>query len=213
MNLVIIDYGSGNLRSAQKAFAYQAALSDKPFEVIVSAAPDAVARADYVVLPGVGAFADCLQGLRDINGMAAALDEAVIGKARPFLGICVGMQLMCARGLERGTHQGFGWVNAEVAPLDVPDGLKVPHMGWNNIRLARPHKLFDGLDGTDMYFVHSYAARFEKDDMIDIIATSDYGQPIVAALGHDNMVGTQFHPEKSQHAGLRLIANFLEWRP
>lgn len=209
MSIVIIDYGSGNLRSAQKAVAHMAG----PQEVVLTSDPDAVAAADRLILPGVGAFADCLAGLRAIDGLTDALMTAVADKARPFLGICVGMQLMCARGLERGTHQGFGWFDAEVAPITPAADLKVPHMGWNNIALARPHPVFDGLDGAHMYFVHSYGARFADAASIDIAATCDYGQPIIAALARANMVGTQFHPEKSQAAGLRLIANFLEWRP
>ena len=217
MSIAIIDYGSGNLRSAQKAFARQAAHLKSAPPIEVTADPDKVAAAERLVLPGVGAFADCLAGLRAIDGMGEALHEAVQLKARPFLGICVGMQLMCATGLERGTHKGLGWFDAEVAPLPTADAmsgrLKVPHMGWNDITLARPHHVLAGLEGADVYFVHSFAARFATPSHGDIAAMCDYGGPLVAALARDNMIGTQFHPEKSQQAGLRLIANFLEWRP
>lgn len=206
MSIAIIDYGSGNLRSAQKAFAHMS----KGRNVRVTSAPDDVAQAEHIILPGVGAFGDCAAGLTAIDGMVEALREAVLKNGKPFLGICVGMQLMCEKGFERGTHDGLGWLNAEVKPLEVDASLKVPHMGWNEITLAQPHSVFDGLDGADMYFVHSFAARASASD---IAATTDYGGPVVAALARDNMVGTQFHPEKSQHAGLRLIENFLEWRP
>lgn len=206
MSIVIIDYGSGNLRSAEKAFARMG----KGRDVSVTSDPTALAGAAHIVLPGVGSFGDCAAGLNAIDGMGEALHEAVMARAIPFLGICVGMQLMCETGYERGTYKGLGWLPAEVRALQVSDGLKVPHMGWNNIELARPHPVFDGLDGADMYFVHSYGAQAAASD---IAATTDYGGPVVAAVARDNMIGTQFHPEKSQHAGLRLIENFLEWRP
>ena len=206
MSIVIIDYGSGNLRSAEKAFARMG----KGREVAVTSDPTALAKAAHIVLPGVGSFGDCAAGLTAIDGMGEALREAVIDKAIPFLGICVGMQLMCETGYERGTHKGLGWLAAEVRALEIADDLKVPHMGWNTINATRPHPVLDGLDGADMYFVHSYAARA---DAADIAATTDYGGTVVAALARDNMIGTQFHPEKSQQAGLHLIENFLEWRP
>lgn len=206
MSIVIIDYGSGNLRSAEKAFARMG----KGREVAVTSDPTALAKAAHIVLPGVGSFGDCAAGLTAIDGMGEALREAVIDKAIPFLGICVGMQLMCETGYERGTHKGLGWLAAEVRALEIADDLKVPHMGWNTISATRPHPVLDGLDGADMYFVHSYAAGAAA---ADIAATTDYGGTVVAALARDNMIGTQFHPEKSQQAGLHLIENFLEWRP
>ena len=209
MSIAIIDYGSGNLRSAEKAFARMAHAGDGR-AVIVTSRPDDIAKAEHIVLPGVGAFGDCIDGLVAIDGMIAALREAVIEKARPFLGICVGMQLMAEKGFERGTHDGLGWLAAEVHALDVPAGLKVPHMGWNNIAVAKPHRVLDGLNGADMYFVHGFAARA---DAHLVAATVDYGVPRTAVVARDNMIGTQFHPEKSQHKGLRLIGNFLEWRP
>ena len=209
MSIAIIDYGSGNLRSAEKAFARMAHAGDGR-GVIVTSRPDDIAKAEHIVLPGVGAFGDCIDGLVAIDGMIAALREAVIEKARPFLGICVGMQLMAEKGFERGTHDGLGWLAAEVHALDVPAGLKVPHMGWNNIAVAKPHRVLDGLNGADMYFVHGFAARADTDL---VAATVDYGGPRTAVVARDNMIGTQFHPEKSQHKGLRLIGNFLEWRP
>lgn len=209
MSIAIIDYGSGNLRSAEKAFARMAQAGDGR-TVSLTADPDRVAAAEHIILPGVGAFGDCGQGLRAIDGMVAALQEAVIDKARPFLGICVGMQLMAEKGFERGTHDGLGWLAAQVHALDVPAGLKVPHMGWNNIRVEKPHPVLASLDGADMYFVHGFAARADADL---VAATTDYGGPVTAVLARDNMIGTQFHPEKSQHRGLDLIRNFLEWRP
>ena len=209
MSIAIIDYGSGNLRSAEKAFARMAHAGDGR-GVIVTSRPDDIAKAEHIVLPGVGAFGDCIDGLVAIDGMIAALREAVIEKARPFLGICVGMQLMAEKGFERGTHDGLGWLAAEVHALDVPAGLKVPHMGWNNIAVAKPHRVLDGLNGADMYFVHGFAARADANL---VAATVDYGGPRTAVVARDNMIGTQFHPEKSQHKGLRLIGNFLEWRP
>lgn len=208
--IVIIDYGSGNLRSAEKAFARQA--GGRP--VLVSGAPEDVSRADHIVLPGVGAFGDCAQGLSDIDGMIEALNARVCADGRPFLGICVGLQLMCARGLERGTHQGLGWLEAEVAPLQIAADFKVPHMGWNAIQCRAAHPVLDGLDGEDVYFVHSYAARaLSPAGEQAVLAQTDYGGPVTAAMGRDNMIGVQFHPEKSQAVGLTLIERFLEWRP
>lgn len=205
MRIVIIDHGSGNLHSAERAFAH---VADHPVEI--TSRPEAVAAADYIVLPGVGAFADCLAGLAALDGMRDALEERVIRQGRPFLGICVGMQLMCARGLEDGTHKGFGWLDGDIAPLfdDIPNGLKVPHMGWNDIETCAPHPVLDGLDRAHFYFVHGYAAR-----NVAPVARADYGGAFAAALGRDNLFGTQFHPEKSQAAGQRLIENFLGWRP
>jgi glutamine amidotransferase len=170
-----------------------------------------VARADHIVLPGVGAFGDCAQGLTAIDGLRAALETRVVNDARPFLGICVGMQLMFTTGTERGQHEGLGWFEGSVDALNVAAPLKVPHMGWNTLHMRARHGVFDGLDGADFYFVHGYAAR--PKNQIEIAAETDYGGPVVAALARGNMVGTQFHPEKSQMVGLRLIENFVNWKP
>ncbi len=208
MTVAIIDYGSGNLRSAAKAFERQ---SDEP--VMVTGDPAAVARADRIVLPGVGAFGDCKRGLESLDGMCDALEDAVIGRGRPFLGICVGMQLMADVGLEHGRHAGFGWIGGEVRAIAPADpALKVPHMGWNELSVGRDHPVLAGLDnGTHVYFVHSY--HLVAADPADVLATTDHGGAVTAAVARDTMIGTQFHPEKSQAAGLRLIANFLAWRP
>jgi glutamine amidotransferase len=208
MTTVIVDYGSGNLRSAAKAF--ERASNGGAIEVTGDAA--ALARATRIVLPGVGSFGDCIAGLRALPGMVEALEENVIARGKPFLGICVGMQLMATRGLEHGLHQGLGWIAGEVRAIDGA-GLKVPHMGWNDLRLKAPsHPLFAGIDtGDHAYFVHSYHMVPEQPS--NVLAEVDYGGAIVAAVGRDNIVGTQFHPEKSQALGLRLIANFLAWRP
>jgi len=211
MSVVIVDYGSGNLRSAAKAFERAA---EGRTEILVSADPDAVRRADRIVLPGVGAFADCKAGLEALDGMTGALEEAVIKGGKPFLGICVGMQLMAARGLEHGTHAGLGWIAGDVGPLQPSDpALKIPHMGWNELELKDAgHPVLDGLgDGQHVYFVHSYAMTVSEPKLV--LATTDYGGPVTAIVGRDNLIGTQFHPEKSQRAGLRLIANFLRWEP
>jgi imidazole glycerol-phosphate synthase subunit HisH len=212
--LAIVDYGSGNLRSAAKAFERAAADRGIALDVAVTARPEDVARADRIVLPGVGAFGDCRAGLDGLSGMVDALEDAVQARGRPFLGICVGMQLMATRGLEHGEHKGLGWIGGTVAALAPADpSLKVPHMGWNDLRLAAPaHPLFDGIPaGAHAYFVHSYALRPE--DPADAVATVDYGGAVVAAVARGNIAGTQFHPEKSQAVGLTLIANFLDWRP
>jgi glutamine amidotransferase len=208
MTVAIIDHGSGNLRSAAKAFERQA---KEP--ILVTGDPDAVARADRVVLPGVGAFADCRRGIDRIDGMLEALTEAVVAKGRPFLGICIGMQLMADAGLEHGRHPGLGWIAGEVRAVTPADpALKVPHMGWNALAIGRAHPVLDGLaDGTDVYFVHSY--HLVAREPSDVLATTDHGGAITAAVARGNMVGTQFHPEKSQAAGLRLIGNFLRWAP
>ena len=178
--------------------------------------PDLVLDADRVVLPGVGAFADCRRGLDAVPGMIDAMSEAVFDKGRPFLGICVGMQLMATRGLEHETSPGLDWIAGDVAPILTDDpALKIPHMGWNTLERGRAHPLFAdiplGPDGLHAYFVHSYA--FKPTDGADVVAVSSYGGPVTAAIGRGNMAGTQFHPEKSQELGLRLIANFLRWRP
>ena len=212
MTVAIVDYGSGNLRSAAKAFERAAAESGRDEAVLVTGDPSAVARADRVVLPGVGAFADCMAGLAAVSGMREALHEAVIARGRPFLGICVGMQLMATRGLEHGVREGLGWIAGEVGPLACGD-LKVPHMGWNELSFAPgAHPLLAGLGAAPhFYFVHSYAMT--PADPRCRLATVDYGGPVTAVIGRDNLVGTQFHPEKSQANGLRLIANFLGWTP
>ena len=214
MPVTIIDYGSGNLRSAAKALERASREGGSGVEILVTADPDAVRRADAVVLPGVGAFADCRTGLAAVAGMEKALQEAVIGNGRPFLGICVGMQLMATRGLEHGSHAGFDWIAGEVVAIEPDDAsLKVPHMGWNDLQVeAQDHPLLDGLGaGAHVYFVHSY--QFRPRDPASVLASVDYGGPVVAAVGRDNLFGTQFHPEKSQAAGLRLLSNFLRWRP
>jgi glutamine amidotransferase len=214
MTVAIVDYGSGNLRSAAKAFEHEAVGR----KVLVTGAPEDLARADHIVLPGVGAFGDCARGLRALAGMIEALQENVVQKAKPFLGICVGMQLMATRGLEHGVHEGLGWIDGEVVPLEPGGGgegfgLKVPHMGWNELAVRDPaHPIFAGLaPGAHAYFVHGY--RFAAADAARVLAEVSYGGPVTAAIGRDNMVGTQFHPEKSQAVGLSLIANFLAWRP
>ncbi len=210
---VVIDYGSGNLRSAAKAFERAAHEAGLAFAVTVTGDAGAVRAADRVVLPGVGAFADCRRGLQAVPGLEAALREAVIERGRPFLGICVGMQLMATRGREFTTTDGLGWIAGEVVPIAPADpALKIPHMGWNELSIRVPHPLFDGLGPrAHAYFVHSF--RFVAERAADVLATVDYGGPIAAAVGRDNLVGVQFHPEKSQATGLKVIENFLRWRP
>ncbi|MBO6724567.1 MAG: imidazole glycerol phosphate synthase subunit HisH [Rhizobiaceae bacterium] len=216
MRVAIIDYGSGNLRSAAKAFERAAREGGTNVSIEVTADAEAVRNADRVVLPGVGAYADCRAGLDAVSGMVEALEEAVITNARPFLGICVGMQLMSARGLEKTTTKGLGWIAGDVVEMKPTDpSLKIPQIGWNTIELAKEHPLFDGIstgtDGLHAYFVHSYHLGVERAE--DLLATTDYGGAVTAAVARDNMVGTQFHPEKSQKLGLALIANFLRWVP
>jgi glutamine amidotransferase len=216
VSVAIVDYGSGNLYSAAKAFeraAHEAGL-DQP--IVVTADPDAVARADRVVLPGVGAFADCRRGLDAVPGMIEALEDAARNKGKPFFGICVGMQLLAERGREYEVTEGLGWIAGEVDRITPSDpGLKIPHMGWNTLNLARPHPLLDGLAlgpaGRHAYFVHSYQLKPARRG--DLVAEADYGGAVTAIVGRDNIVGTQFHPEKSQKFGLALIANFLRWKP
>jgi glutamine amidotransferase len=212
--VVIIDYGSGNLRSAGKAFERAAADAGATDTVEVSADPAALAAATHIVLPGVGAFADCMRGLSALPGMLDALEDQVVRGGKPFLGICVGMQLMAERSLEHGTHRGLGWIAGEVVPLAPRDpALRIPHMGWNELVIVNGgHPVLDGIaPGTHMYFVHSYAVACA--DAAAVRAEVDYGGPVAAVVARDNIVGTQFHPEKSQAAGLRLIRNFLAWRP
>jgi imidazole glycerol-phosphate synthase subunit HisH len=216
VSVVIIDYGSGNLHSAAKAFERAAREAELDLAITVSSDPNAVAKADRIVLPGVGAFADCRRGLDSVPGMVEALQRRVHGDKRPFFGICVGMQLMATRGLEHTTSYGLDWIKGDVKAIEPSDpSLKVPHMGWNTLEQAKPHPLLDaiptGPDGLHAYFVHSYALT--PADPADVVATTDYGGPVTAIVGRDNLVGAQFHPEKSQALGLKLIANFLRWRP
>ena len=211
--ITIIDYGSGNLRSAAKAFERCVQQEGLDQEVVVTSDPDLAARADRIVLPGVGAFRDCRDGLNAVPGMRDALEEAVIKRAVPFFGICVGMQLMASLSLEYGETEGLGWIDGSVSPLKLSDqALKIPHMGWNELEMTSEHVLLKGLqDGDHIYFVHSYHVVTEKPE--HVLATVNYGGTVTAIIGRDNMVGTQFHPEKSQEAGLKLISNFLKWRP
>lgn len=213
MKLVLIDYGSGNLRSAEKALAAAATEAGLNLAIEVTGRAEALASADRVVLPGVGAFADCMAGLKACPGLIEALEDFVQKKAGPFLGICVGLQLMAERGLEHGTHPGLGWIKGEVRRLEPRDKtLKVPHMGWNELTIRRPHPLLGALPAkADVYFVHSYAVM--NPDPADLVATTDYGGPLTAMIAKGNLAGVQFHPEKSQKLGLRLLQNFLKWKP
>ena len=216
MSVAIVDYGSGNLHSAAKAFERAARDIGAPMPIEVTSDPAKVARAERVVLPGVGAFADCRRGLDDIPGMVDALNSAVRQKGRPFFGICVGMQLMAERGREYQVTPGLGWIAGEVDRIAPSDpALKIPHMGWNTLNMLRPHPLLAdiplGPDGLHAYFVHSYELKTAHH--AELVAQADYGGPLTAIVGRDNMVGTQFHPEKSQATGLKLLANFLKWKP
>jgi glutamine amidotransferase len=213
MIVAIVDYGSGNLRSAAKAFERAAVENSISAEIRVTSAPETIAGADRLVLPGVGAFADCRRGLAAVSGLEQALNEAVRSRARPFLGICVGMQLMAERGREFETLDGLGWIDGEVVAIEPADSaMKIPHMGWNEIESRSSHPLLAGLGaGAHAYFVHSY--HFRLANAHDLLAVTDYGGPLAAVVGRDNLAGTQFHPEKSQQAGLRLIGNFLQWSP
>ena len=216
MTVVIVDYGSGNLHSAAKAFERAARESGNDQRIVVTGDPEDVLRADRVVLPGVGAFADCRRGLDAIAGMVQALNTRVRRQGHPFLGICVGMQLMAERGREYAVTEGLGWIAGEVDRIAPSDPrLKIPHMGWNTLNMVRPHPLLDGLavgpQGLHAYFVHSFHLR--PAERADLIAEADYGGPVTAIVGRDSMVGTQFHPEKSQRLGLKLITNFLMWKP
>jgi len=215
-SVVIIDYGSGNLHSALKAFERAARESDADASIALTRDPDAVRAADRIVLPGVGAFADCKRGLEGVPGMRDAIEHAVRSKQRPFLGICVGMQLLATVGHEFGETPGFGWIPGEVTAITPTDpSLKIPHMGWNTLDVVTPHVLLDGIptgpNGLHAYFVHSYHLKVASQS--DLVARTDYGGPITAMVARDNVAGTQFHPEKSQTLGLQLIANFLKWRP
>jgi glutamine amidotransferase len=213
--VAIIDYGSGNLRSAANAFERAAREIGSGDEILVTADVEAVRRADRIVLPGVGAFADCRAGLDAVTGMVEVLEERVIRGGVPFLGICVGMQLMATEGREKAITPGLGWIPGAVVRIEPRGGLKVPHMGWNTLSFTRPHALLagipDGPDGLHAYFVHSYHLATDRPETL--LATTEYGQTVTAIVGRDNMVGTQFHPEKSQTLGLTLIGNFLRWTP
>jgi glutamine amidotransferase len=215
LSIAIIDYGAGNLRSAAKAFALAADRAGKPQPVEVTADPSVVAAADRIVLPGDGAFRDCRFNLDAIPGMIAAIDAA-IDSGRPFLGICVGMQLLADRGLEHGETDGLGRISGTVAQIAPSDpALKVPHMGWNTLDVARSHPLLEGIptgpNGLHAFFLHAY--ELEPADAGDLVATADYGGPVTAIVARGNVAGTQFHPEKSQKLGLALIENFLKWNP
>ena len=216
MTVAVIDYGSGNLHSAAKALERAAREGGTGEKIEVTSDPDAVRRADRVVLPGVGAFADCKRGLDAVPGMVAALSEAVRERGRPFFGICVGMQLMAERGRENVVTEGLAWIRGEVDRIAPADStLKIPHMGWNTLAPRRGHALLDGIalgpNGLHAYFVHSYQLR--PTDKADLVAEADYGGPLTAMVARGNLAGTQFHPEKSQRLGLALLANFLRWKP
>ena len=216
MTVAVIDYGSGNLHSAAKALERTSRESGINAKILVTNDPDDVRRAERIVLPGVGAFADCKSGLDAVSGMVAALNEAVLKKGKPFFGICVGMQLLAERGLEHGVSNGLGWLRGEddrITPSD--SSLKIPHMGWNTLRMKRKHALLNGIElgdrGQHAYFVHSY--HFKPKDNTDLVAEADYAGAITAMVARDNIAGSQFHPEKSQKLGLALLANFLQWKP
>jgi len=216
MNVAIIDYGAGNLRSAEKAFQFAIGKAGLRETVTVTSDPEIVARADRVVLPGDGAFADCRRNLDAVDGMIEAIDESIDERGRPFFGICVGMQLLATRGLEHAVMPGLDRIPGEVRAIEPDDpALKVPHMGWNTMRALKQHPLFEGIalgdDGWNAYFLHGF--HLVADDERDVAAVAEYGGPVTAIVARDNIAGTQFHPEKSQKLGLRLIANFLQWRP
>lgn len=216
MTIAIIDYGAGNLRSAAKALELAADRIGLASPVIVTADPEIVARADHIVLPGDGAFADCRTNLDQADGMIEAINEAIDARGRPFLGICVGMQLLATRGIEYGVTRGLGRIPGEVRRIEPEDTrLKIPHMGWNTLNASAPHPLLDGIalgdDGWHAYFLHGY--QLYAENPADVVATADYGGPITAIVTTGNVAGTQFHPEKSQKLGLALLANFLKWKP
>jgi glutamine amidotransferase len=216
MSVAIVDYGSGNLHSAHKALERAARESGSSVDVRLTSDPEDIRKAERIVLPGVGAFADCRRGLDAIDGMVDALNEAVIEEGKPFLGVCVGMQLMATRGLEHQVTEGLGWIPGEVVAIEPADpSLKIPHMGWNTLSVRRRHNLLEGIPtgeaGLHAYFVHSFQLKPASSDLM--IADTDYGAELTAIVGRDNLVGTQFHPEKSQTLGLALLRNFLQWRP
>jgi len=210
--VALIDYGSGNLRSAEKALARVAAEDSTGHEIVVTADPALVESAERIVLPGVGAFADCMRGVSSIPGMIAVLENKVLKRGTPFLGICVGMQLLAEVGREHGDHKGLGWIPGDVVKISPRDtALKIPHMGWNAVALRAKHPMTDGMNAADVYFVHSYCIR--PANRTHVLATTDYGGEIAAIVGRDNIIGTQFHPEKSQAIGLGFLRRFLTWRP
>lgn len=216
MKLAIIDYGSGNLHSAAKAFERAASEAKTGHEVLLTSDPAVVRSAERIVLPGVGAYADCWAGLNAVEGMVNTLNHSILREKKPFLGICVGMQLLSERGFEHGVTEGLGWIKGDVKRIEPDDQtLKIPHMGWNTLDVITPHRLLDGIpsgkDGWHAYFVHSYALT--NADPAQVVAETDYGGRVTAIVARDNIAGTQFHPEKSQKLGLRLIVNFLQWRP
>lgn len=208
--LLIIDYGSGNIRSAAKAFEY---VGGADLDVIISGDPDDIARADRIVLPGQGAFGDCAQALRNIDGMVETLEEQVLRGGKPFLGICVGMQLLCDKGYEHGEHEGLGWIGGAVKRLAPDDlALKIPHMGWNNLVNVQDHLVLRSIESArDYYFVHSFCAIMKDEQTI--LAAAEYGIKFPAIIGRDNIIGIQFHPEKSQQAGLDILSDFIKWNP
>jgi glutamine amidotransferase len=211
--VAVIDYGSGNLRSAEKALTRAAAEHATGHRIVVTNTPELAAKAERIVLPGVGAFADCMKGLCGLPGMVDALKEAVLVRGTPFLGICVGMQLLAEVGREFGDHAGLGWIKGDVVRMTPADPtLKIPHMGWNALSIARTHPIFEGISsGAHVYFVHSFVIRPQARE--SVVASADYGGAFAAAVAKDNIAGTQFHPEKSQAVGLHLLANFLRWQP
>lgn len=210
--VAILDYGSGNLRSVEKAFEHAARERGLACRIAVTDDAELVAGADRLVLPGVGAFGACMQGLSSRDGLVEALQHGVLVEGRPFLGVCVGMQLLATEGLEFGRHDGLGWVPGYVSAIETQTAdIRTPHMGWNALRLEGQHPVLDGLDAEAFYFAHSY--RFECENNAQLYAVTDHGGPLPAAIGRDNIFGVQFHPEKSQRAGMTLIANFLNWSP
>jgi glutamine amidotransferase len=211
MRAALIDYGSGNLASAAKAL--MRAANGTGLEIVTTADPEIVRSAERIVLPGVGAFADCMRGLSAVPGMVSVLREKVLKQGAPFLGICVGMQLLATVGREFGDHAGLGWIAGEVVKIAPNDpALKIPHMGWNELKILRRHALLDGIaNGANVYFVHSFELKPALPE--DLIATTDYGGPLTAMVGESNIAGTQFHPEKSQAVGIKLLENFLRWKP
>jgi len=211
-SVALVDYGSGNLRSAEKALARVAAEAGTRQEIVVTADPAIVDAAERIVLPGVGAFADCMRGVSSIPEMIAVLEDKVLKRGTPFLGICVGMQLLAEVGREHGDHKGLGWLPADVVKISPRDStLKIPHMGWNALRVRARHQMSDEMNASDVYFVHSYCIR--PSNSAHVLATTDYGGDIAAIVGRDNIIGTQFHPEKSQAIGLAFLQRFLKWRP